>query len=400
MPSKAEFSEMVLSAYRSLFDFSLLRNHPLSAYLLAGQTVEPKERGWKVHNLLMKFLEELHPHGAPPLSKEGRRYRLLVLRYIETVQPHHIAEQLAISRRQFYREHHASMGFLTQLLWSRLNLEESPNTPPLSTELEESDPFRQELERIRNTDSTADVAEVLEKALAVMATVFTEKRIALSDTQSLTLPRLSIGQTILRHLLMGILSVFTEHYTDCRLDITLRPDTHQLSIDFRTTQKAPYPQLQPSLETVWEMLRFVNGHLQPLWVGDGEVCGLTLELPIDGMYTILIADDNDDTLALYQRFLSTKRYHVVTTNDAERVLPLALQMKPDFIILDLMMPKRDGWDILQALNHHPETSTIPKMICSVLKQKALALSLGAGAFLEKPFTEDSLLTALAELKQG
>jgi len=397
MPSKVEFSEMVLSAYRSLYDFSLLRNHPLSNYLLANQTEDPKERGWKVHNLLIKLLDELHPHGAPPLSKEGRRYRLLVLRYVETMQPHQIAEQLAISRRQFYREHHSGMAFLVDLIWARLNLKDAPLTPQVPQEV---DPFRQELERIRNMDSTADVVEVLEKTLAVLATVFEEKNITLHYVPIAALSRLSIGQTILRHLLMGILGVFTEHYAQCSLEILLRPDTHLLSIDFRTSQKMLYPQLQPSLETLWEMLHFVNGHLQPLWLEGGDVCGLTLELPIDGMYTILIADDNEDTLALYQRFLSIKRYHVVTTSDAERVLPLALHVKPDFIVLDLMMPKRDGWDLLQALSHHPETNSIPKMVCSVLKQKPLALSLGAVAFLEKPFTEESLLQALAELKQG
>ena len=62
------------------------------------------------------------------------------------------------------------------------------------------------------------------------------------------------------------------------------------------------------------------------------------------------------------------------------------------------MPRQDGWDVLQVLLNQPETRHIPILVCSVLRQKELALSMGATAFLEKPVTEQVLLAALAALE--
>jgi CheY-like chemotaxis protein len=64
-----------------------------------------------------------------------------------------------------------------------------------------------------------------------------------------------------------------------------------------------------------------------------------------------------------------------------------------------MMPKQDGWHVLQTLLNQPDTSRIPVIVCSVLKQKELALSLGATAFVEKPITEQALLSALDALEE-
>jgi CheY-like chemotaxis protein len=64
-----------------------------------------------------------------------------------------------------------------------------------------------------------------------------------------------------------------------------------------------------------------------------------------------------------------------------------------------MIPDRDGWDLLQVLLNQPDTQHIPIIICSVLKQKELALSLGATAFLEKPISEQSLLSVLTALEE-
>jgi CheY-like chemotaxis protein len=65
-----------------------------------------------------------------------------------------------------------------------------------------------------------------------------------------------------------------------------------------------------------------------------------------------------------------------------------------------MLPGQDGWDLLQILLNRPETNHIPLIICTVLKQKELALSLGATAFLEKPVTEQALFSTLEALGEA
>ena len=87
----------------------------------------------------------------------------------------------------------------------------------------------------------------------------------------------------------------------------------------------------------------------------------------------------------------------MTTQIPEEALDLACKLQPYAISVDLMMPGLDGWDLLQTLLNHPETTNVPIIICSVLKQKELALSLGAAAFLGKPINEKSLLSVLEDL---
>jgi CheY-like chemotaxis protein len=115
---------------------------------------------------------------------------------------------------------------------------------------------------------------------------------------------------------------------------------------------------------------------------------------------VLVVDDNEDVLELFQRYLVPHQYRVVTAKAVQEGLDLAIRLQPDTITLDLMMPEQDGWDLLQALLNRPDTRHIPIIVCSVLKQKELALSLGATAFLKKPVTELQLLSALQALEEA
>ena len=58
------------------------------------------------------------------------------------------------------------------------------------------------------------------------------------------------------------------------------------------------------------------------------------------------------------------------------------------------MPQTDGWRVLSQLRQHPVTADTPVIVCTILAQQALALSLGANAFLRKPITRQDFLAAL------
>jgi CheY-like chemotaxis protein len=59
-----------------------------------------------------------------------------------------------------------------------------------------------------------------------------------------------------------------------------------------------------------------------------------------------------------------------------------------------MMPEIDGWELLGKFRHHPQTGQIPIIVCTILSQKELALSLGASGFIHKPVTRQNLLLEL------
>ena len=67
------------------------------------------------------------------------------------------------------------------------------------------------------------------------------------------------------------------------------------------------------------------------------------------------------------------------------------------MLLDVLMPQEDGWDILQSLKTLPETASIPVVICSVLSQPHLALALGAAEVLRKPISEETLLATVKKV---
>ena len=108
-------------------------------------------------------------------------------------------------------------------------------------------------------------------------------------------------------------------------------------------------------------------------------------------------DDNEDVLELIRRYLGAHGYRVIGAGSAQDALEKALRSRPDAIAVDLMMPKQDGWDLLQSLRNQPALTGVPIIVCSVLNQRELALSLGASAYLQKPITEESLVATLRSL---
>ncbi|MGH2459112.1 MAG: response regulator, partial [Chloroflexota bacterium] len=130
-------------------------------------------------------------------------------------------------------------------------------------------------------------------------------------------------------------------------------------------------------------------------VGDGRAgLGIALWLPISDVRAILVVDDNPDVGKLFARMLAKHAYHVVQARSAGRALSVARESPPEAILLDVVMPSRDGWELLATLKGDPKLAEIPVIVCSVLPDRELALSLGAADFLPKPVTRSTLLRAL------
>lgn len=73
------------------------------------------------------------------------------------------------------------------------------------------------------------------------------------------------------------------------------------------------------------------------------------------------------------------------------------ELAPTAIILDIMMPDTDGWELLQRLRTQPTTTNIPIIVCSVFNDPQLAYSLGASAFVSKPTNREEILAVLKDL---
>lgn len=102
------------------------------------------------------------------------------------------------------------------------------------------------------------------------------------------------------------------------------------------------------------------------------------------MKVLLIDDSKVQRLAI-QRALSQAGYQVVTAGDGEAGLRAALEENPDFIVLDILLPRLSGVDVLRKLRKEPKTQDVPVIVLTALSGKNKEKLIGEGAtdFLEK-----------------
>src|SRR6266850_3149333 len=103
---------------------------------------------------------------------------------------------------------------------------------------------------------------------------------------------------------------------------------------------------------------------------------------------ILIADDNDDVLMLLTSYLRPCDCDFLVAHDGEEALAIAQSRLPDVVLLDVMMPKRSGWEVCQALKGVQRTAGIAVILVTgrgEVKDRLTGLQVGADDYLVKPF---------------
>lgn len=101
---------------------------------------------------------------------------------------------------------------------------------------------------------------------------------------------------------------------------------------------------------------------------------------------ILVVDDDDSLSQMYVDYLTIKGFDTKRVADGEQALTGALEYKPDLILLDIMMPNINGFDVLDILRNTPKTAHVPVIMLSALSAKddiERARKLGVNDFLEK-----------------
>jgi DNA-binding response OmpR family regulator len=108
---------------------------------------------------------------------------------------------------------------------------------------------------------------------------------------------------------------------------------------------------------------------------------------------VLVADDDRDIRDLVAYRLTRNGYEVVIANDGEEALRLAEECEPDLAILDVMMPRVDGYEVTRRLRAHEATSRMPVILLTSRAQEAdveRGFAAGADDYLRKPFSPQEL----------
>jgi CheY-like chemotaxis protein len=112
---------------------------------------------------------------------------------------------------------------------------------------------------------------------------------------------------------------------------------------------------------------------------------------------VLVVEDNPQARDLLKLYLETDGFEVAIAGDGETALLKARDLHPDAIVLDILLPRLDGWDVLARAKADPSIADIPIVVVSMLDERGKGFSLGAADYLIKPVQRELLLAALRRL---
>ncbi|HEY3523813.1 MAG TPA: response regulator, partial [Candidatus Limnocylindrales bacterium] len=113
--------------------------------------------------------------------------------------------------------------------------------------------------------------------------------------------------------------------------------------------------------------------------------------------SILVVEDDPSAVRLLRAYLEPEGYAVSVASDGETAIANAAAQAPDAILLDVLLPGMDGWEVLRRVKADPALRDVPVVIVTVVEEKEIGLALGAVDYLIKPIDREALLATLRRL---
>ena len=116
--------------------------------------------------------------------------------------------------------------------------------------------------------------------------------------------------------------------------------------------------------------------------------------------TILIVDDEPGILSALQFLMEQQGYNVLTAESGEFALQLIDQYNPDLVLLDIMLPGIDGWEVCKIVHLNPDFRNVKIIFLTAKNNKDAidkGLALGGDAYITKPFKNDELVAKVKEI---
>ncbi len=407
MIERTAFNRLIRDALCNLYDYAALETHPLAS-IFPKPLDHSGSRAEYLRHILQRAIEGLQPpdRECTASSTEWRPYLILYGRYVEGVSLQELQTRLALSERQLRREHSRAVQAVAAALWDRVLLEHAPFEMVGRDEQASLGQWENNFRAFKISHEPLDIAAVMHGVTRTLQRRAQSEEVELHQVlpERGALPCILADRVILRQILLSLLN----HALDAQSggDIVIGADVQvgQVALWIQFQADSPSLSAVKDEETTLGVAKYwaqrLNATLQETCVSDVQtgLTRLTLSLPRADRAVVLVVDDQVPAIRMFRRYLSRFNVQVVGVQEPEQVMPLARQLQPQVITLDVMMPTMDGWEILQMLQADPETCHIPVIVCSVWDEPELAFSLGAAGFLKKPITQKDLLSALDQLK--
>ena len=395
--SRSDFEDALRKALSNLYDPAGLQGSRLVALLGLGDRADAIVA---LRSALLAAIESLRPgEDVPTQSRSWRYYQILYGRYTEQLTQFEVANDLGLSVRQLRRQEKLALAVLADKIWERYK----PKSAETQSAPRPQAPGREdELAWSQAAFASESIAldALIESALETVESMLRSSRVALDYVPSEGLPRLALQLVPTRQALLNVITTALDWMKEGQLVVRAahQPGDRHVSLSVTGYGSLAAEAAETGAERLRvarELVSFSGGslHHDADLAGD-QVCVFRLTLPTDARITVLAIDDNPDTLLLLQRYTADTRYRMLAESAPERSLALAEETMPDIILLDVMLPDVDGWELLGRFRAHPRLGDRPVIVCTILPQRDLALSLGAAGFLSKPLSQRQLLSVL------
>lgn len=419
-----ELIQELRHALRYLYVTAELRKSRLLPLLgLEGQGATAALRA-----LLSDAITALKPGDeTPPQARPWRIYNILLYQYVQQLSQEEVAAALGISSRQLRRQDGQALQLLAEYLVAHHGLTDRLRregdalwpVPPGDDETAEAPaaayaaPSRdQELAWVEQSEpnQVTDLLGLLERTQHTIAPL-AEKLSVEITTEPGTVPLLvAVQPAMVQQALVLVYTAALRAASGGRVLVRAAAESATACLSFAVSGPGGVPvdlaavgvapDIAESLRMGQQLISLAGGRLAtrlPAELGAAtREPALCLLVPAIEKLAVLVVDDNADSLRLFQRYLAGTRYTFVGARDAQQALHLVAAVKPSLIVLDVMLPEVDGWQTLAQLRNRAELQDVPVVICTILPEEQLALTLGANSYLRKPISRAAFLAALDE----
>lgn len=396
-PDSQAFAKATRDALAVMYDSAHLQTNPLMGWLGLKTAAD-------LRKVLQATIEELRPElSLPDESPAWLTYQILCYRYLQNKSRFLICDDLALGQATYYRYHRQGLEAVSDVLWRRYQqqaYEGDDETEAGASVLWEDTRSRAfDLAMMRAHPEPVSLAALLEGAVELLEPLLAQRQVRVALDIGPTPPAVYGDPAIIRQILVNTLAAAVEHAAPSGLRISLQVDAKNITLQITGL----LPSREPPLDVangLRDSARLLDAYGGTIALLDTETNTPRIEitLPSSQPAMILIVDDDADTVQLYSRYLQGHRYAIQVAQSAQEAKRL-LEERPQVVLLDILMAREDGWDVLRHAQASPTTANIPIIICSVLSQPNLALALGAFAVLKKPISEQELLATIERAMQ-
>jgi CheY-like chemotaxis protein len=398
---RAEFQNDVKDILNHLSDPAYLENHNLISLFYTGDEAPLTTRMHAVRETFQKSINFLQPpEGTPSNATEWRCYKILNFRYFQLKEWHVIEEELGLSQRQVQRDLKKGMDALISILWDHyVSQNQGIDQIDLANE-EMIETYDQELikEELKNWEISYDLinlSQILEQALqlckSLLKTEFHE-RVDMGDVDGNL--NVMVDQVLTKQGLYKVFSMIGEGPEKLKVQVKTRKVNdffYEISFSFNSLNVRTIEHW--SIAQLFFTIQGLRHHISEK---DG-ITGISVILPVKKQISCLVIDDVESVRRLIERMLGSYGIQVFGADNYNNALNLIQLVKPDFILLDILMPKMDGWQMIKNLKSSPDTMEIPVIICSVLFEPELSQAVKAAAYIRKPINRLELIKTLQDL---